>query len=225
VLALLFGVLPGALYDVQQAWNETILAGALVGGAVLLTAGRPRAAWWAAVCLGLALATKQHIVLLLPLWACWPAFGVRRAAGAAAGATAVSLPWVLADFGRFKHCVFDFFVDLPARSDSLSVWHLLPGPLQAAAVLALTAGGYALALRRLPRTPGGLLVGCGLLLAAFDLANKQSFLNQWLLAAQLVVAGLALIASGRRAGPAAGNQAELEHVVEVDDRRPSYPQI
>lgn len=198
-LGLLFGVLPGALYDVQQAWNETILAGALVGGAVLLAAGRPRPAWWAAACLALALATKQHVALLLPLWALWPAFGVRRAVAAAAGAAAVALPWVLADFGRFKHCVLDFFVDLPARPDSLSVWHLLPGPLQAATVLALTAGGYALALRRLPRTPGGLLVGSGLVLAAFDLANKQSFLNQWLLAGQLVVAGLALAAAGRTA--------------------------
>jgi hypothetical protein len=216
VLALLFGLLPGALYDVQQAWNETILAGALVGGAVLLATGRSRSAWWAAACLGLALATKQHIVLLLPLWACWPAFGVRRAAAAAAGAAAVGLPWVLADFGRFKHCVLDFFVDLPARPDSLSLWHLLPGPLQAAAVLALTVGGYALALRRLPRTPGGLLVGCGLVLAAFDLANKQSFLNQWLLAAQLVVAGLALVGTERPAGADAERGTVFEHVVDVD---------
>jgi hypothetical protein len=34
-LALLFGVLPGSLYDVQQAWNESILAGALVAGAAV----------------------------------------------------------------------------------------------------------------------------------------------------------------------------------------------
>ncbi|HVQ90697.1 MAG TPA: hypothetical protein VMU51_06645 [Mycobacteriales bacterium] len=198
-LAVLLGVLPGALYDTQQAWNETILAGALVTGAVLLAAGRSGAAWAAVACLALALCTKQHVVLLLPLWALWPAFGVRRAVAAAAGAAAVGLPWVLADFSRFKHCVLDFFVDLPARPDSLSIWHLLPGPLATPAVLALTAGAYALALRRLPRTPGGLLVGCGLVLAGFDLANKQSFLNQWLLVAQLVVAGLALLAADRPA--------------------------
>jgi hypothetical protein len=198
-LAVLLGVLPGALYEAQQAWNETVLAGALVAGAVLLATGRTRAAWAAAACLALALCTKQHVVLLLPLWALWPAFGPRRAVAAAAAAAAAGLPWVLADFARFKHCVLDFFVDLPARPDSLSIWHLLPGPLATPAALALTAGAYALALRRLPRNPGGLLVGCGLVLAGFDLANKQSFLNQWLLVAQLVVAGLALLTTNRPA--------------------------
>ena len=194
-LALLVGVLPGALYGVQQAWNETILAGALVGAAVLLARGR---AGWAVVCVALALATKQHVVLLLPLWACWPAFGPRRAVAAAAGAAAVSAPWVLLDFDRFRHCVLDFFLDLPARTDSLSVWHLLPGPLPAVAALALTLAAYALALSRVERTPGGLLLASGLVLAAFALANKQSFLNQWLLAAQLLVAGLALTAAAPR---------------------------
>jgi hypothetical protein len=190
-LALLLGVLPGALYDVQQAWNEAILAGALVAAAVLVDARR---AGWAVVCLAVALATKQHIVLLLPLWAAWRPFGWRRAVAAAAGAAAITLPWALADFDRFKFGVLDFFVDLPVRRDSLSVWHLLPGPLQTVTLLALTVAAYALALTRLPRTAGGLLLGNGLVLAAFDLANKQSFLNQWLLVAQLIVAGLALAA-------------------------------
>ena len=71
----------------------------------------------------------------------------------------------------------------------------MPGPLATATVLLLVVTAYALVLRGVPRTPGGLLLGSGLVLAAFDLANKQSFLNQWLLAAQLVVAGLALTAA------------------------------
>jgi hypothetical protein len=137
-------------------------------------------------------------VLLLPLWALWPAFGPRRAVAAAAGAGAVTLPWFLADPGRFWHCVVDFFVDLPARDDSLSVWLLVPGPLRTVTVLALVAVAYVVVLRGAPRTPGGLLLGCGLVLAAFALANKQSFLNQWLLAGQLVVAGLALVAATTR---------------------------
>jgi len=97
--------------------------------------------------------------------------------------------------------VLDYFVDLPARADSLSVWHLLPGPLRTVTLLALAAGAYALVCTRTPRTPGGLLLGCGLVLAAFDLANKQSFLNQWLLAAQLVVAGIALAAASQPRQP------------------------
>jgi hypothetical protein len=199
-VAVLFLVVPGALYEAQQAWNESVLAGALVGAAVLLAARKP---WWAAACLAVALGTKQHVVLLLPLWALWPGFGRRKAAAAVAGAALAGLPWVAADFGRFKHCVVDFFVDLPARPDSLSLWHLLPGPLQSAAVLLLAVAAYVIAWRRLPHTPGGLLIGNALVLAAFDLANKQSFLNQWALTAQLAVAGLALLATDRPAGPRA----------------------
>jgi hypothetical protein len=191
-LAVLAGVLPGSLYGVQQAWNETIVFGALAAAGVLVAMKRP---WWAAAALAVALCTKQHVVLLLPLWALWPSFGPRRALGAAAGAAAVTLPWVLADPGRFWHCVVEFFVDLPARTDSLSIWKWVPGPLETATVLLLVAAAYTLVLRGLPRTPGGLLLGSGLVLAAFDLANKQSFLNQWLLAAQLVVAGLAVTAA------------------------------
>ena len=58
------------------------------------------------------------------------------------------------DPGRFWHCVVDFFVDLPARDDSLSVWQLVPGPLRAVLVLALVAVAYVVVLRGAPRTPG-----------------------------------------------------------------------
>ena len=63
-LAVLVTVTPGALLVVQQAWNEPILLLGLVASAVLMDRGR----WnWAMLPLGLALATKQHLVLLLPL--------------------------------------------------------------------------------------------------------------------------------------------------------------
>ena len=100
--------------------------------------------------------------------------------------------------GGFGHCVVDFYRALPPRDDSLSIWQLIPDPLRAVAVLALVAAAYVVCVRALPRTPGALLLGSGLVLAAFALANKQSFLNQWLLAAQLVVAGLTVTASARR---------------------------
>lgn len=191
-LAVLAGVLPGVLYDVQQAWNETVLVGALVGAGVALAARRPA---WAVAGLALALATKQHTVLLLPLWALWPAFGTRRTVIAGGLAGAVVLPWLLADPSRFWHCTVGFFLDLPARPDSLSLWRLLPGPLGAVTLLTGVGVAYVLVLRTVPRTPGGLLVASGLVLAVFALLNKQSFLNQWLMAAQLVVAGLALVAT------------------------------
>ncbi len=149
---MLAGTLPGSLYDVQQAWNESIVFGALAAAGVLLAVRRP---WWAAACFAVALGTKQHVVLLLPLWALWPAFGPRRALGAAAGAAAVTLPFFLWNPGRFWHCVVEFFVDLPAR-DRLAVGLAAgcPGRCETVAVLLLVAAAYVLVLRGVPRTPG-----------------------------------------------------------------------
>ncbi|HSV65135.1 MAG TPA: hypothetical protein VLJ59_04385 [Mycobacteriales bacterium] len=194
-LALLVGLLAGTLHDVQQAWNETLLVGLLVGAAVLADRGRT---WWAVACVAVALATKQHVVVLLPLLALWPAFGWRRMVAAGLGGAALCLPWLLWDPPRFTGCTVGFFLHLPARADSLSVWQWLPVGLGTPILLLTAATAYALAATRLPRDGAGLLLGWGLVLGGWDLINKQSFLNQWLLVAQLVVAGLALAASRSR---------------------------
>jgi hypothetical protein len=197
--------LPGVLRVAQQSWNESVILGCLAAAVALVLWGR---AWWAVVPLALALATKQHVVLVLPLWALWKGFGPRRALAAAGFAAAICLPWLLAAPGRFYGCTVRFFIDLPARQDSLSVWKLIPGGLQTAAVLALIAAGYLLAVRLLDRPVSGLVFGCGLLFAAFDLANKQSFENQWVLACQLLVLGLACRAAeaARVAAPPTGTE-------------------
>jgi hypothetical protein len=195
-LAAMALCLPGTLRVAQQSWNESMILGCLAAAVALALWGR---AWLAVVPLGLALATKQHVVLVLPLWALWRGFGPRRALAAAGLGAAICLPWVLASPNRFYGCTVRFFLDLPARQDSLSVWKFMPGGLQTLVVLALTAGGYVLAIRRLDRQVSSLVFGSGLLFAAFDLANKQSFENQWLLACQLLVLGLACGAAERAA--------------------------
>jgi hypothetical protein len=208
-LALLLVVmavsLPGTLRITQQAWNESVVLGCLLAAVALLLSDR---AGWAVVPLALALATKQHVVLVLPLWALWPAFGWRRAAAAGALAAGLCLPWLLANPGRFYGCTVRFFLDLPARPDSISLWRFLPGPARIPAVLLLVAGAYLLAARFLDRSVAGLVLGCGLVFAAFDLANKQSFENQWLLASQLLVVALACRALERPPRePAAAGEA------------------
>jgi hypothetical protein len=208
-LALLLVVmavsLPGTLRITQQAWNESVVLGCLLAAVALLLADR---AGWAVVPLALALATKQHVLLVLPLWALWPAFGWRRAAAAGALAAGVCLPWLLANPGRFYGCTVQFFLDLPARPDSISLWRFLPEAARIPAVLALVAGAYLLAFRFLDRSVAGLVLGCGLVFAAFDLANKQSFENQWLLASQLLVVAVACRALERPPPePAAAGEA------------------
>jgi hypothetical protein len=196
--------LPGTLRIAQQAWNESVILGCLFAAVALLLSDR---AGLAVVPLAFALATKQHVALILPLWALWPSFGWRRALSAAALAAGICLPWLLANPGRFYDCTVRFFLDLPARPDSISLWRFLPTALQIPAVLALTLAAYLLAHRFLDRSIASLVLGSGLVFAAFDLANKQSFENQWLLACQLLVAGLACRAVERPAALAA--RAEL----------------
>jgi uncharacterized membrane protein len=188
--------LPGTLRIPQQAWNESVVLGCLLAAVALLLSDRANLA---VIPLGLALATKQHVVLVLPLWALWPSFGWRRALASGALAAGICLPWLLANPGRFYGCTVRFFLDLPARPDSISLWRFLPPAVQIPAVLALTVGGYLLAVRFLDRSTAGLVLGCGLVFAAFDLANKQTFENQWLLACQLLVVGLACRAVERPA--------------------------
>jgi hypothetical protein len=196
VLAAMAVSLPGTLRVAQQSWNESIILGCLAAAAALVLLGR---AWWAVVPLGLALATKQHVVLVLPLWALWRSFGPRRALVSGGLAAGICLPWVLANPSRFYGCTVQFFIDLPARQDSLSVWKFVPHGLQLPVVVVLTAAGYVLAYRLLDGTVSSAVFGSGLLFAAFDLANKQSFENQWVLACQLLVLGLACRAVERAA--------------------------
>lgn len=189
-LTLLLAGLPCTLLVVQQAWTEPMLLLALCATAVAVDRGR----WWLAVlALGVGLANKQHAVVLLPFLLLHRDFGPRRTAGAVAVGTAITLPWALADPVRFRTCVADFYLDERAPGTSLSVWRWLPDGWQLPVLLLGTAAVTVLALRRCPRGGAGLLLGSGLVLTVFDLLNKQTFANQWWLAAALLVAGTALV--------------------------------
>lgn len=197
-LALLVAGLPCTLLVVQQAWTEPMLLLALCVTAVAVDRGR----WWlAVVALGVALANKQHAVVLLPFLMLYKDFGVRRTIVSVAVGTAVTLPWALADPTRFRTCVADFYLGENAPTTSLSLWRWLPDGWRLPILLAGTAVATVLALRRCPRGGGGLLLGTGLVLMTFDLLDKQTFANQWWLAAVLLVAGMALSAHALREQP------------------------
>jgi len=93
LLPLLVAVLPKVTYADQRAWTEPLLIALLVAVVLAVLNGRHRTA---VVCLALALASKQHVVLLLPVAALWPAFGWRRTAAATGLAGLVVLPWFVA---------------------------------------------------------------------------------------------------------------------------------
>jgi hypothetical protein len=187
-LALLVVMLPGTVYLVQQSWTETLLLPALVGTAVLADRGR---AAWAAVAFGVALAVKQHVVLLAPL-VLLCRFRPRDMAASAVTAAVLTLPFLLTGPTRFVDCTVKVLLAAPPRPDSLSLWLLFPEPVRLLLLAMALLAGYLLAWRYCPRTGAGFLVGCAVVLTTFGLVNKQTFLNQWWLVSALVVAGLAL---------------------------------
>jgi hypothetical protein len=202
---LLLLVMPKVAYAQQQAWTEPLLV-ALLAGMVWATQRGHGAL--AVLCFAAALASKQHIVLLLPLAACWPAFGVRKTVVAAGTALLAVIPWIAAGPADFWHDavttnlnypVLNWGLDLPAAA-SRHGYELGFG----LTVLALVTA-YAAAIRGLRRRPDawGFATSGALVLLVLDLTNKQSFFNHYTLPMGLLAIALA----------ACGPVAEAENAV------------
>lgn len=190
----------GTLRVGQQAWNESLLLGFVLIAVCAAATGRTV---WLVIALGLALATKQHMALLLPVMVMWPQLGWRRTGYSIGVAALVSGPWLLWNPQRFKACTVDFFTKGIARFDSISLWHFVPEAIAPVVIVLAIGAAYYLAYRFLPRDLGGLLIGFALVLFAFDLFNKQSFENQWWFACELIVCGLLLQVAELRLGRSA----------------------
>lgn len=189
---------PWVLYGIEQSWPEPLLLALVTGMVLAVNHGRTGLA---VACLAVALLTKQHVVLLVPFAAVWPAFGWRRTVTAVLIAGAVLLPWVLADPSRFWHGAVSYNLNLAPRHDSLSLFatairagHTPSFALVPAALLV----ALVLALWRLPRTAPGFAFGSAWLLAVFNLLNKQSFFNEWSFVIGLIVLGMATMATADR---------------------------
>jgi uncharacterized membrane protein len=156
-----------------------------------ISRGRPGLA---VLALAGALACKQHIVLLLPLFALWPSMGLRRTAQAAGLALLAVLPWLLWSPHDFWHDAVHANLDLGVIPRALCIpSFLLRHDITVGfwfTLLAL-AIAYVAVLLRVPRTPSGLALGSALVLLALDLANKQSFFNHYTLPLGLLVVALA----------------------------------
>ena len=182
---------PAVLFSVQQAWIDPIVILEVCATAYACTRGHKNLAILA---FAAALVTKQQAWLLIPLAAVWEQFGWRRTTLSVGGAIAFLLPWYVIAPAGFVNGVLLYNLRLPAVLDSLSLfttaivhgWHPYFGLTVGATVAAI-----ALALWRGGRNTQGFLVGSAMVEAVFNLVNKQSFFNEWELAA-----GLALLAVG-----------------------------
>lgn len=187
-LAALVLVSPKATFLLEQAWTEPLL---LAGMAVMVWATLTGRGLLAVAGFAFALACKQHVVLLVPLAACWSAFGWRRTLGSVAAAGLFTLPWFLVDPAAFLEDTL-FHIDIPPRLDSLSLYAAaLNNGIEPNLVLVgtLTIATIAATAVLLPRTATGFVIGCAVVQYVFDLLNKQSFFNQW-----WFVTGLLLLA-------------------------------
>ena len=191
VSAALLLLLPGTLTQVEQAWTEPLLLACLAGLVLALTRGQGAVA---VLLLALALASKQHIALLLPVLAAWPRFGPRRGLAAAGLAGLLVLPWFVAGPAAIWHDTVQYLVTFPPLrfADTVYIAVLnetgvrLPFWLTGAVVAGTVAGASVLVHRRNPE-PGVLLRWCALVLFAANLVNKQAFYNQYWLVAGLVL--------------------------------------
>jgi hypothetical protein len=192
-LAALVVIQPKGLFLVEQAWTEPVLVAAMCVMVWAVIGQRSVAAMGA---FALALACKQHMLLLVPLAAWWPAFGMRRTAVSVLAAAAVTLPWVLTAPAPFFDDAVLFNLVLPPRLDSLGVYAWLaqrgievPFALVGMATLAVIGA----CMTTLPRDARGFTVGSAFVLLTFSVLNKQSFFNHYSLVLGLLVLATAVV--------------------------------
>jgi hypothetical protein len=186
---------PAAIPVLTGAWTEPTLVALL---ACLVLALERRRSAFVAVLLGLFLASKQYVVVVIPLLWLIRQWLTRRVILLGLGlAAAVTLPFFLVDPAAFWKAIVQYQLIQPFRPDSTSLlvfsvktfgWP----PPWTYGVLPLLGGGLtALALAvRAPRTPAAFAAGVGLTMLVTILLSKQAFMNYYFL-----VSGAFLIAA------------------------------
>src|SRR3954464_2290177 len=190
-LALLLLVHPHWTFLIDQSWTEPLVLVLLTASLLAISHGRTGLA---VLGLAAALACKQHVVLLLPLFAVWPSFGWRRAAQSAGLGFLAVLPWLVWSPQQFWHDAVKANLDLGVIPRALCVPSLLLRHDVAVGfwfTLLVLGIAYAVVFVRVQRSTSGLALGSALVLLALDLANKQSFFNHYTLPLGLLVVALA----------------------------------
>ena len=192
LLVLLLWTTPGNLLMIENAWNETLLLALLLPALLCASRGRPILG---TVLLILALATKQHVWVVLPVLAAWAPVGPRRAIQAAGGAALLCLPWLISNPTVFVHDTVWFHLEMAPREDATTLYILAmrlgwepPSWLPVMLLMSCVAVIAYLVHRRRPGL-SGISAAVALTLLIANLVNKQAFLNQyWLVAGLLLFA-------------------------------------
>lgn len=211
VAAALILLLPGTATQVEQAWTEPLLLACLAGWALAMTRGRYVVA---IVVLALGVASKQHLVLLLPVLAVWPAFGWRRTLATGGLAGLFVLPWFIASPSDMWHDTVSLLVSFPPLrfADTLYIaairelsWQP-PFWVTGAIVLGTVAAATIAVNRRRPDV-AQVLQWCALVLLVANLVNKQAFYNQYWLVMAIVLVSWGAVSTPARGGEGAPRES------------------
>jgi uncharacterized membrane protein len=195
---------PRSLFVIEQAWTEplTLVCFAATMYAALHT---QRRRWPLPIMLGLLVASKQYMIVALPLawlltrpeqrWRDWAWLVVI----AIVTATIVTLPFVIWNVDGFVRSVIQLQLQERFRLDSLSllswfhykhVFTLTPDRILAASAIALL-GSLLLALWRASRTPAGFAAAIALTLLCVFVSSKKAFCNYYFCALGVMCAAIA----------------------------------
>lgn len=192
VIALLFH--PRGFLLIEQGWNEPFLAFGASACGWALVAGRGPMLWLA---LAAVLSAKQYGILWAPSLLASGRLLWRDAAGAAAAASLLVIPFLLWDPAAFWRGVFELQLSQPFRADALSMlaWVATATGRELPAAVGFFAAlivAWLVVGRALP-TPGNTALGGAAVFLAFFAFNKQAFLNYYWFVESLLA--LAIIAS------------------------------
>lgn len=190
---------PGALYLVAYSWIDPIVLLAIVA---MILAVRARRLAIAILALAAALTIKQYALVAVPLAALWRPFGLRRTALATGLAAAAVAPWLASSPSAFWHGVITTAFELRPRPDSLSLAGIvqahgvdLSGTASSVAVVSVVAIVVVVSARR-PGTAFRFALGLAVVMSTFDVLSKETFFNEWALAAGFCLLAIAAGSDG-----------------------------
>jgi hypothetical protein len=192
---------PRGFFVIEQGWTEPFVVALL---ALVVFAGCRQRPWLLAVALGLLVASKQYLVLALPLVVRLTA-GRRRAAllvVAVGSALVVTAPLACWDWRAFGRSVLALQFAQPFRPDALSVPAALAAlsgvRLPSGVAFAAAGGALLLAWRAWPATPSGFASAVALLFFVFFAFNKQAFCNYYTLVLGALAMAVGALPDGAR---------------------------
>lgn len=203
--AAAFGALlllyPRLTYSVEQSWSEPLVLAALL--LMVVAVGRRRTGW-AVAAFAVLLTFQQYDLIFIPLAAAWKDFGARRTATAIIAAGAFVTPWALAAPRAFVRGAITYDLHYEFSYQSLSLFRdlsELATPVAYVVLVAALLTALVLTVRRV-HLGGSFLLGCGVLLASFDLFDKVTRFNEWeLVVGILLAAGAQALGTGAEEVP------------------------